>query len=63
MIEAIQVRGVVKSAFARITIMGLLAGSAGVAAFAQEAGNTLEGISAQALRVLHPGVGPWDDRV
>jgi type IV pilus assembly protein PilQ len=49
MIEAIQVRGAVKSAFARITIMGLLAGSAGVAAFAQEAGNTLEGISAQAL--------------
>jgi len=49
MIEAIQVRGVVKSAFARITIMGLLAGSAGVAAFAQDAGNTLEGISAQAL--------------
>jgi type IV pilus assembly protein PilQ len=49
MIEAIQVRGVVKSAFARITIMGLLAGSAGVSAFAQEAGNTLEGISAQAL--------------
>jgi len=49
MIEVIQVRGVVKSAFARITIMGLLAGSAGVAAFAQEAGNTLKGISAQAL--------------
>jgi type IV pilus assembly protein PilQ len=49
MIEAIQVRGVVKSAFARITIMGLLASFAGLAAFAQEAGNTLEGISAQAL--------------
>lgn len=49
MIKAIQVRGALTSAFARITIMGLLAGSAGVTAFAQEAGNTLEGISAQAL--------------
>jgi len=49
MIEAIQVRGAVQSAVARITIMGLLTGLAGITAFAQEAGNTLEGISAQAL--------------